>query len=218
MSDQYTIIIDIPFFDRHTHSTCASWWEICTTKPSKRLKLITLEQVILKRQRKQSLTWKEQSHVLNWWYQLWSQGRIGQLQRRVVAKPASSLSGVEVLFAWTFLLLFPIFLDIAAPESFCWTAKCSNKIQNKLVEMLPENYTFRNAQSYECKIILIFWPTPPTPMNKLKSTDMSKHAGMHIHKLDNMKEKKENITVKSNYCRLDSKKCVRLNPNNHFGW
>jgi len=33
-----------------------------------------------------------------------------------------------------------------------------------------------------------------------------------------MKEKKKNITVKSNYCRLDSKKCVRLNPNNHFGW
>ena len=34
---------------------------------------------------------------------------------------------------------------------------------------------------------------------------MSKHAGMHIHQLDNMKKKKENITVKSKYCRLDSK-------------
>jgi len=134
LSDHYPMIIGITIFDRHTHSTCASWWEICTTKPSKRLNLITLEQVILKRQRKQSLTWKEQSHVLNWWHQLWSQGRIDQLQRRVVIKPESSLSGVEVLFAWTFLLSFPFFLDVAAPESFCLTAKCSNKIQNKLVE------------------------------------------------------------------------------------
>ena len=60
--------------------------------------------------------------------------------------------------------------------------------------------------------------TPPSPKNKLKCTDMSKHAGMHIHQLDNMKKKKENITVKSKYCRLDAKKCVRLHPNNHFGW
>jgi len=134
LSDHYPMIIDITIFDRHTHSTCASWCETCTTKQSKRLNLITLEQVILKRQRKKSFTWKEQSHVLNWWYQLRSQGRIDQLQRQVVTKPESSLSDVEVLFAWTFLLSFPFFLDIAAPDSFCWTAKCSNKIQNNLVE------------------------------------------------------------------------------------
>jgi len=134
VSAHYPMIIDITIFDRHTLSTCASWCEICTTKQSKRLNSITLKQVILKRQRKQSLTWKEQSHVLNWWYQLRSPGRIDQLQRRVVTKPESSLSGVEVLFAWTFLLSFPFFLDIAAPDSFCWTAKCSNKIQNNLVE------------------------------------------------------------------------------------
>jgi len=134
LSDHYPMIIDITILDPHTHFTCASWCEICTTKQSKRLNLITLEQVILKRQRKQSFTWKEQSHVLIWWYQLRSQEKIDQLQRRVVTKPESSLSGVEVLFAWTFLLWFPFFLDIAAPDSFCWTAKCWNTIQNNLVE------------------------------------------------------------------------------------
>jgi len=141
LSAQNSIIIDITIFDRNIHSTRR------TTKLSKRLMLITLEQLILKKQHKQSSTRKEQSHVLNWWNQLWSPGRIYKLQRREVIKPESSLSGVEVVFAWTFLLSLTFFLDVVAPESFCLSAKCSNKIQNKLFEKQPENYSFCNAKS-----------------------------------------------------------------------
>ena len=63
--------------------------------------------------------------------------------------------------------------------------------------------------------------TPPTPKNKHKCTDMSKHAGMHIHQLDNMKKKNENITNSFSctththaHTNLDNNKPISSNSSN----